>query len=196
MGDVARRSRGGRSACTPFFLAVGGDRLAKSKSGYGLVKLKSSPLPNQSPSQPTFQPSTSTPGSPLPAAKSMIFLDVGGGRAVLGARAQLCVVEVHVPPDADILARLEPADVAELVGLVEVEHQVVRMVEPGGIVGDDQIVRHGVVERRVADSTLGRPAPGVRTALQRAALEPARPSCPNSRPAPLRGSRGGCRRRA
>jgi len=42
-----------------------------SKSGYASVKLNSSPRANQSPSQPLFQPSTSTPRKPLAAAKSM-----------------------------------------------------------------------------------------------------------------------------
>ena len=43
----------------------------RSKSGYGCVNEKAFRLAIQSPSQPTFHPSTSTPPIPLAAAKSM-----------------------------------------------------------------------------------------------------------------------------
>ncbi len=45
-------------------------------------------------------------------------------------------VEMHAPPDADIFLRLHPAHVAQPVRLVEVEQNVGRSVEPGGIVRD------------------------------------------------------------
>src|SRR3546814_6626749 len=41
----------------------------------------------------------------------------------------------HSPPDADIFHRLEPTDVAELVGFVEVEFEVV-LDQPRRVVGN------------------------------------------------------------
>src|SRR5690606_31137669 len=62
---------------------------------------------------------------------------VFGGRAVLGTRVPAAGLQVHVPPDADVLHRLEPADVAQLVGLVEVQDQA-GFDQSAGLVGDLQ----------------------------------------------------------
>src|SRR5690606_33078586 len=48
---------------------------------------------------------------------------IGGGRAVPGAGAPGLLLQVQRPPHAHVLGRLEPADVADGVGLVEVEDQ-------------------------------------------------------------------------
>ena len=53
-----------------------------------------------------------------------VALGVGGGGAVLVAGAPGRFVEMHLPPDADVLAGLDPAGVLELARLVEVENQV------------------------------------------------------------------------
>src|SRR6056300_1476979 len=58
---------------TPFSIAYW-LTAAISKSGYACVNENTSPLKNQSPSQPIFQPSTSTPSKPCLAAKSMYRL--------------------------------------------------------------------------------------------------------------------------
>ena len=55
-----------------------------------------------------------------------VALGVRGGGAVLFAGAPGRFVEVHFPPDADVLAGLDPAGVGELAGLVEIENQVGR----------------------------------------------------------------------
>ena len=66
-----------------------------------------------------------------------VALGVGGGRAVLGPTAPGLDLDVHAPPDADVLAGLDPADVAQRVRRIEVEDQV-GVDEPGGAVGDMQ----------------------------------------------------------
>ena len=43
----------------------------------------------------------------------------------------------HVPPDARKFARLDPADIAQLVRLIQVEHQMA-VVNSGGVIRDDQ----------------------------------------------------------
>ena len=48
---------------------------------------------------------------------------VFGGRAVFLAGAPCFLVEVHRPPDTNVLARLDPGDVAKFVRLVQIENQ-------------------------------------------------------------------------
>src|SRR3546814_3398945 len=54
---------------------------------------------------------------------------------MLGAFGPAPVAANHAPPDTDIFHRLEPAHVAELVRLVEVEFEIV-FDQPRRIVGD------------------------------------------------------------
>src|SRR3546814_3878994 len=72
-----------------------------------------------------------------------------GRRAMLGAFGPAPVAADHPPPDADIFHRLEPADVAELVRLVEVEFEIA-FDQPRRIVGDADRSPRGR-ERQVAD---------------------------------------------
>src|SRR3546814_3724358 len=60
-----------------------------SKSAVGVAKSKSLPWPSQSPFQPGFQPSTSTPRMLLAAAKSMYFFTCSVVAPCLGPVAQL-----------------------------------------------------------------------------------------------------------
>ncbi len=53
-----------------------------------------------------------------------VALRFGRGRAVFRAGAPGLRAEVHAPPDADVLERLHPGHVAELVRLVEIEDEV------------------------------------------------------------------------
>ncbi len=59
-------------------------------------------------------------------------------RAVLRAGRPAPRAEMHAPPDADVLRRLEPRHIAELVRLVEVENQIRRHIKRAGILGDQQ----------------------------------------------------------
>ena len=63
---------------------------------------------------------------------------IGGGRAMLGARRPALRFEMHSPPDADIFARFHPTDVAQRIGVIEIEHQVARGVERRRIGRDGQ----------------------------------------------------------
>src|SRR5690606_3324778 len=95
---------------------------------------------------------------------------VFGGRAVPGPRVPAARVEVHVPPDADVLHRLEPADVAELVGLVEVQDQA-GFDEAAGLVGDLDGPPGGVERRFAHDGRAGQA--GRQHGAEPAALDPA-----------------------
>ena len=64
-----------------------------------------------------------------------IAADIGGGGAMFGAARPAPFALDHVPPDADELARLDPRNIAQLVGLVQVQDHVIH-VEAGGVVGD------------------------------------------------------------
>ena len=66
-----------------------------------------------------------------------VFDGVFGRGAVLRTRAPGLQVQVHLPPDADIFHRLEPADVAERIGLVQVQDQAGLHQIPGAV-GDLQ----------------------------------------------------------
>ncbi len=59
------------------------------------------------------------------------------GRAMLGSARPAPFALDHVPPHAGELARLEPAHVTQLVGLVQVQHEVA-VVNPRRVIGDDQ----------------------------------------------------------
>ena len=84
-------------------------------------------------------------------------------RAVIGTFRPAPLAGNHAPPDADILLRLEPADIAELVRLVEIEFEVA-FHQRGGIVAHADGAP-GRVERRIADN-LG---PAARARRQRRA---------------------------
>ena len=77
-----------------------------------------------------------------------VALRLGRGRAVFRPGAPGLRTQVHAPPDADVLERLHPGHVAELVRLVEVEDQV-RHVQARRGVGDLQRAPRGR-ERRLA----------------------------------------------
>ena len=77
-----------------------------------------------------------------------VVFGVRGGRPMLRARSPAGCPQVHLPPDADVLIGLEPGNVAELVGLIEIEDQVGH-VQAARVVGDLQCAP-GRGERRRA----------------------------------------------
>ena len=79
-----------------------------------------------------------------------------GRRAVVGAAVPRPLPDVHRPPDADVLARLDPRDVAEGVRLVEVEDDVVRDEVAGRVADEDGSPRRAV-RRLGVDADAGGP---------------------------------------
>ena len=92
----------------------------------------------------------------------------GGGAVELVARPG-AVVDVHRPPDADVLAGLGPGHIADLVGLVEVEDDV--GVDEAHSIGRDLDGAPGGVERGLGlDLRPARPVPEVRLEIAGAQL--------------------------
>ena len=87
--------------------------------GYGELEIASALAP------PAFVPAFHKDRAEAMVGREIdVFEYVIGGRAVLGSRVPAPFVEMHSPPDADVFLGFDPADIAQPVGLVEVEKDV------------------------------------------------------------------------
>ena len=109
--------------------------------GGGEIELAAVAEPGAVPAQvPAFD---QDPAKAVFGGEIDVPLGVFRGRAVLLTACPAAVIEVHFPPDADILVRREPAHIAELVGLVEVEDDIALEQALGAACDLDRAPRRG-----------------------------------------------------
>ena len=86
----------------------------------------------------------------MPGSKIHITHGVFRRRAMFGARAPGHGADVHAPPDADIFAGLDPGDIAERIGRIQIENQT-RIDQAYGPWRDLDGPPRAVKGRRLAD---------------------------------------------
>ena len=119
-----------------FFLAIGNQHVDIEISGWlGKVHIIAITEPVAVPAHiPTLDEQV---GDLVGCSKINVAFHIFVGGTMLGTACPAPFAFDHVPPDARKFARLDPADVAQFVRFIQVEHQMA-VVNSGGVIRDDQ----------------------------------------------------------